>query len=264
MRLAGKVALITGGTKGVGAATARLMAKEGARVVVTARSEGPGREMEAELCRSGADALFVPHDVSDQASWQNVINAVEKRFGALDILVNNAGVYVSKPFEETTLSDLDLILNINLRGVFLGMQLALPLMKKTADEGQAGAIINVSSTAAMAAPLHDSIYSASKGAVQLLTRSIAKEFARGGYNIRVNTVNPGIIETDMTERAMEKMVATGVFENREAAVKALLEPYPMGRFAMPEEVASMILFLASDESRYLTGGAFLVDGGETA
>jgi NAD(P)-dependent dehydrogenase (short-subunit alcohol dehydrogenase family) len=262
-RLKEKVAIITGGSRGIGAATARRFAAEGAAVIITARSSGPGLALVEELAADGGTALFIPQDVTFPDDWSRVISSVEDEFGALHVLVNNAGIHLGKPFLDYTLEDFDRIVAMNLRSVFIGMQKALPLMIQTAGKGTFGSIINVSSTAATSVFPGENLYEMTKGGLHMLTKSTAKDFGFDGIPVRVNTVNPAIVETEMTQEYIVAAVASGDYAD-EASVRAeLLKPYPFGRFALPEDVANTILFLASDEAAYVTGGAFFVDGAES-
>ena len=256
--------LITGGTQGVGAATAKLAASAGAKVAVTARSEGPGHELIAEIQEEGGEAGFFKQDVTSEEDWRSVVRSVVDTFGGLHVLVNNAGAHIQKAFLDTSMDEFDRLLAINLRGVFVGIQHAVPVIRETVKDGTAGSIVNVSSTAALKPTAGESAYSATKAALQILSRSLAREFGELGYNIRVNTVNPGIIRTPMFERSVDQMLEDGRFNSREELESMLLADYPLQRFAMPEDVARTIVFLASEDANYITGATYPVDGGETA
>ncbi len=261
--LEGKVALVTGGTMGVGLATAYKMAAVGARVAITARNEERGRAVVQEISAAGGEVTFFCHDVTEAESWSEVLGGVREIYGGLHVLVNNAGAHLAKPFMATSLEDFDQLFNINLRGVFVGTQLAVPLIRETLAEQEHGAVINVSSGAALKSAADESIYSATKGALQILSRALAREFGAKSYRIRVNTVNPGIIETPMFERSIDEAVKKGLFETADQARSTLVTEYPLGRFALPDDVARAITFLASDEASYVTGATLTVDGGET-
>lgn len=248
MRLQGKVALITGAARGIGAAEARLFAREGAAVGITDLLEDEGRTVEAEIADEGGDALFVPLDVTSEDDWARAVDAVVGRFGRLDILVNNAGIFHYATLEETTADDWDRIMDVNARGVFLGTQAAIPAMRRTGG----GSIVNISSGAGLVGSHRSTAYNASKGAVRLLTKSTAIQHAREG--IRVNSVHPGVIITDMTASAFP---SPGELESQ-------ISDRPMQRFGTPGEVAYGVLFLASDESSYMTGSELVIDGGRTA
>ena len=249
MRLEGKVAFISGGARGIGAAEARLFAKEGARVAIGDVLEAEGRQVEAEIDEAGGEALFIRLDVTSEANWQEAIAATVERFGKLDILVNNAGILPEfNPIDQTPTEDWNRVMDINATGVFLGMKAAIPEMHKA----RGGSIINISSKSGMVGePMIQAGYNASKGAVRLLTKSAAIQYAKEG--IRVNSVHPGAIATPMTE---------AMFSDPEwDKFRRLI---PLGRYAEPEEVAYGVLYLASDESSYVTGSELVIDGGSTA
>jgi NAD(P)-dependent dehydrogenase (short-subunit alcohol dehydrogenase family) len=248
-RLAGKIALITGGASvpGLGSATALRFAEEGATIVLTDINE-PGVEAVAETIRStGGTAITMGHDVTSPAEWDSVFAAVEAQFGRLDIIVNNAGIAVLGPFAEITDADWMKQNDTNLHSVFYGTQRAVKLMRKI---GQGGSIINISSVVGLIGVPGCAAYAAAKGGVRLFSKTVALECAVD--KIRVNTVHPGMIMTNIQKVAMQ--------ENPEV-YKTLSATIPMGHFGEPEDVANMNLFLASDESRYVTGAEFVVDGG---
>jgi 3alpha(or 20beta)-hydroxysteroid dehydrogenase len=241
-RLAGKVAVITGAAQGMGAAHARLFIREGAKVVLTDLNEEKGQALAKEL---GKDALFIKQDVTSEADWQTVIEKTEKHFGAVNVLVNNAGITFSKSILDTTLEDYRRIVEINQVSIFLGIKAAIPSMKKSG----VGSIVNISSINGLVGGAVG--YTDTKFAVRGITKAAALEVAAD--NIRVNSVHPGVIETPMIMQADTK-----------AAVEAFAKSIPQKRLAKPEEVSSLVLYLASDESSYSTGSEFVVDGGVTA
>jgi 3(or 17)beta-hydroxysteroid dehydrogenase len=246
-RLAGKSALITGAASGIGRATAALFHGEGARVAATDLNE-------AGLKALGEDAdLTLAHDVTDEARWREVVDEVVAAFGRLDILVNSAGIAALGNIETTTLADFRKVNAVNAEGVFLGCREAVRAMKE-----RGGSIVNLSSVAGIVGDASSFAYCASKGAVRLMTKSAALHCARAGYQIRVNSVHPSFAETPM--------VLEGIARARdpERIRAGLMRAAPMGRMGKPEEVANMILFLASDESSFTTGAEFTVDGGLTA
>jgi cyclopentanol dehydrogenase len=251
-RLEGKVAIVTGGASGIGAATSRLFVGEGARGVVIADvNETAGKTLEAELTRAGENVMFRNLDVTQEAQWTATIQAVLARYGRLDVLVNNAGRGgpISRPVvEETTEEAWDLMFAANAKGVFLGTKHAIPAMRQTGG----GSVINVVSVYALVGSGLGTAYSASKGAARAFTRTAAVQYAAEG--IRVNAVFPGFVETPMTR---DLHAQPGVREERTALT-------PLGRLATPEEIAWGILFLASDESSYMTGSELVIDGGVTA
>ena len=246
-RLDGKSCLISGGAKGLGAAQARLFAREGARVAVGDILESDGARLVDELRTSGADSLFVRLDVTSEADWEGVVGAVMCELGTLDVLVNNAGIYNRALVEDTTLEEWERVMDVNSTGVFLGTKHAIPAMRRSGG----GSIVNMSSVAGLVGSRTQTVYNASKGAVRLLTKSTAVQYAADG--IRANSVHPGVIETDM----MKEVVRT----DEERATRMSLTP--IGRFGTAEDVANGVLFLASDESSYVTGAELVIDGGLT-
>ena len=249
-RLDGKVAFISGGARGMGAEEARLFAQQGAKVAIGDIIEEDGRKVEAEINEAGGECLFVRLDVTSEANWQSAISATVSRFGALHILVNNAGIGgVGGLVEDTSVEDWDRVMDINGKGVFLGTKAAIPEMQTAGG----GSIINISSQLGIVATDNSSPqYHASKGAVRILTKSTAIQFAPDG--IRANSVHPGPVNTAMTERRREDPEAFALMRSR----------IPLGRFAEPIEIANAVLYLASDESGYVTGSEVVVDGGWVA
>ncbi len=249
MRLAGKVALISGGARGMGAAEARLFAAEGARVVVGDVLEDDGKQVETDINGSGGEALFVRLDVTRESDWQHAVRATVERFGRLDVVVNNAGVGESTMVESTTEEQWDRTMDVNAKGVFLGTKTAILEMRKTGG----GSIINISSQLGIVGVDNSSPqYQASKGAVRIFTKTAAIQYAADG--IRVNSVHPGPVVTPMTEDT-----------RTDPSVKKLVESrVPLGRYGLPDEVAYGVLYLASDESSYVTGSELVIDGGWTA
>ena len=248
-RLDGKVALISGGARGQGAAEARMFAREGAKVVIGDVLDAEGTSVAAEIAESGGDALFVHLDVTHEEGWRSAIGAAVSSFGKLDVLVNNAGIWRRGRVEDTTVEDWDTIMDVNAKGVFLGTKLAIPEMRKAGG----GSIINISSTAGLVGGPRSSAYTASKGAVRLFTKATAIQYAKEG--IRANSIHPGPIET-----AMIQQVWQGDEQNREEAIART----PLGRIGTPEDIAYGALFLASDESSFMTGSELVIDGGSTA
>ena len=246
-RLDGKVALISGGARGQGAAEAQLFAREGAKVVFGDILDAEGRQVEAGIRAAGGEATYVHLDVTNEASWRAAVDTAVSRYGALHVLVNNAGIYIRKRIEETTEDDLDQILAVNVKGVFLGVKHALPAMRRAGG----GSIINISSTAGLVGnPTGSPIYTTSKGAVRLFTKATAMQHAR--ENIRCNSIHPGPIDTAMLDE-----VAGGRSEG-------ILGRVPLGRVGTVEDIAYGVLYLASDESSFVTGSELVIDGGMTA
>ena len=251
-RVKGKVAIITGGAGGLGRAQVLLLAKEGAQVVVTDTDEAQGKRVCEEINGQGGEAIFIQHDVSSEIEWGGVISKTLKQFGKLDILVNNAGVNLWKKIEDTSLDEWRWLMSINLDGVFLGTKYAMGAMKKSGG----GSIINISSVAGMVGTLDTSAYHASKGGVRIFTKAAALECSKAGYdyNIRVNSVHPGVIKTAMVEGLLKD----------EDKMRTALSWHPIGHFGEPEDVAYGVLYLASDESKFMTGAELVIDGGWTA
>ena len=249
-RLDGKVAFISGGARGMGAEEARLFAREGAKVAIGDIAADDGRSVEAEINQAGGDCLFVQLDVTSETNWQAAIGAAVERFGALHILVNNAGIGgVGGLVEDTTLAEWQRVMDINGKGVFLGTKAAIPEMRRAGG----GSVINISSQLGIVATDNTSPqYHASKGAVRILTKSTAIQYAPDG--IRANSVHPGPVVTDMTAGRRSDPEGYARMRSR----------IPLGRFAEPIEIANAVLYLASDESSFVTGSEVVVDGGWVA
>jgi cyclopentanol dehydrogenase len=249
MRLAGKVALISGGARGMGAAEARLFAREGARVVIGDILDAEGRAVEAAIAASGGSAIYVHLDVTSEADWARAVDAAVSRFGRLDVLVNNAGVGGGSLLEHTTAEAWDRGMDVNAKGVFLGTRAAIPAMRRAGG----GSIVNISSQLGLVGLERSSPwYQASKGAVRTLTKLTAVQYAR--ERIRANSVHPGPITTPMTEA---RRGDPGHYEY-------MVSRIPLGRYGEPDEVAYGVLYLASDESSFVTGSELVIDGGWTA
>ena len=249
MRLEGKVAFISGGSRGMGAEEARLFAKEGAKVVIGDVLEDEGQRLAAQIGEAGGEALFVALDVTSEDQWQAAVAATVAQFGKLDILVNNAGISDHGTIETTTAEAWDRLMDINAKGVFLGTKVAIPEMRRAGG----GSIINISSQLGIVGVDNSSPqYQASKGAVRLLTKATAVQYAQ--ENIRCNSVHPGPIVTPMTESGRADPDRNRVTLSR----------IPLGRYGEAEDVAYGVLFLASDESSYMTGSELVIDGGWVA
>ena len=248
MRLENKVSLISGGARGMGAVEAKLFAKEGAKVIIGDMLEDEGKKVEAEINESGGDCVFVLLDVSDEDAWRRAVNEAVSRYGKLDILVNNAGIYRAHIVEETTADEWDQVMDINAKGVFLGTKHAIPAMRQAGG----GSIVNISSVAGLVGSKQTTAYTASKGAVRLLTKSTAIQYAADG--IRANSVHPGTIVTPMTEGFLAE---PAMLEDR-------VNRTPLKRLGRPEDVAYGALYLASDEASFVTGSELVIDGGRTA
>lgn len=248
-RLAGKVALISGGARGQGAAEARLFTQEGAKVVFGDILDAAGKQVETEIRAHGGEATYVHLNVTREQDWQHAVQLAESQYGKLDILVNNAGIAIHGTIEETTEDDWDHLMGINMKGVFLGTKYALPAMRRAGR----GSIINISSGAGIApAPGTSAAYAASKGGVRLFTKATAVQHAKD--NIRCNSVHPGPIDTPMVRGP----------QTDPDRVETLIGRVPLGRLGTAEEVAYGVLYLASDEASFVTGSELVIDGGRTA
>jgi NAD(P)-dependent dehydrogenase (short-subunit alcohol dehydrogenase family) len=249
MRLAGKVALISGGARGMGAEEARLFAREGAKVVFGDVLEAEGKGVEEEIRAAGGDARFVRLDVTREDDWTRAVETTERLHGRLDILVNNAGIGGGRRIEETTLEEWERTMAVNSTGVFLGTRAVIPAMRRAGG----GSIVNISSQLGLVGTDNSSPqYQASKGAVRLLTKTTAIQYA--GDGIRANSVHPGPIVTPMTERRRADP----------ETYRLMLSRIPLGRYGRPEEIALGVLYLASDEASFVTGSELVIDGGWTA
>jgi 3alpha(or 20beta)-hydroxysteroid dehydrogenase len=237
-----KVTFVTGAARGIGAAVARLFADAGASVVLADQREADGAALAATLPVS----LFVPLDVGDEASWMRAVEAAVARFGRIDVLVNSAGIFYTAPIEDTSLELYERIIRINQVGVFLGMRSVLPAMQQ-----QGGSIVNISSTSGLRGNQNSIAYGASKWAVRGMSKVAAVEFGR--FGIRVNSVHPGLIDTPMNQ---EEMGAE--------RIRSVGESVPLRRAGRAEDVANLVLYLASDAAAYVSGGEYTVDGGMSA
>ena len=233
----------------MGACEARLFAGEGARVVLGDVREAEGRAVETEIAAKGGQAVFVRLDVTSEIDWPRAVAAAEQRFGKLDVLVNNAGIGGAGRLEDTKLEDWNRVMDVNATGVFLGTRAAIPALRRAGG----GSIVNISSVAGIGQSLHqEPAYAASKGAVRIFTKVTASQHAKD--KIRCNSVHPGPIDTEMLHSAMADP----------AVLARRLERVPLGRMGTVDEVVAVVLFLASDESSYVTGSEFVVDGGALA
>ena len=249
MRVAGKVALVSGGARGLGEAQAKLLAAEGAKVAIGDVLEEEGRKVEAEINELGGEAFFMPLDVTQADQWTQIIDETVARFGKLDVLVNNAGIGGRGGLEDMTEEEWDEVMAVNAKGVFLGTKLAMPEIIKAGG----GSIVNISSQMGIVgSDTSNPGYQASKAAVHVFTKSIALRYATQG--VRVNSVHPGPIDTPMLQAGFidpERM-------------KRVMSKVPMGRVGQPQEIAYGVLFLASDESSFITGAGLVIDGGYIA
>ena len=258
-RVEGKVALITGAASGIGRGCAQRLAEEGALVVLTDVQDELGAEAVAAITGAGGNAEYHHHDVTREDAWIEVMSTLRDRHGRLDVLVNNAGIGIATSIVEMSLADWQRQQAINLDGVFLGIKHAIPLMR----EGGGGSIINMSSVAGLKGAARLAAYNATKGGVRLLTKGVALECAQERWNIRVNSVHPGIIDTPIwTKLGAIGLVPAGANEVDVEGMAA--GAVPTGVLGKPLDIANGVLFLASDESAYITGTELVIDGGLAA
>ncbi|HVW67886.1 MAG TPA: glucose 1-dehydrogenase [Steroidobacteraceae bacterium] len=248
-----KTALVTGAASGLGQAIAARLAAEGAHVVVSDINVAAGQEVAKQL---GGRAVFMALDTREESQWQRVTRDVLAQFGHLDILVNNAGVPTSEFIEDTTLERWRSVMAINLDGVFLGVKYGIEAMRK----GGGGSIVNISSVAGLVGTPGTGTYAASKAGVRLLTKCAALECASKRYNIRVNSVHPGIVDTPMARKVFAQFGGG----DEEAGRRMFVAMHPIGRMGLPDDVASGVLYLASEEASFVTGAELVIDGGMTA
>jgi cyclopentanol dehydrogenase len=249
-KLDGKVALISGGARGQGAAEAETFVREGAKVVFGDILDAEGQKVEAAIRASGGEAVYVHLDVTNEADWQSAVRTATGRYGALNILINNAGIVIPRvPIEDRTAAEWDRVMAVNAKGVFLGTKYAIPAMRRAGG----GSIVNISSVAGIGQSLHqEPAYAASKGAIRIFTKVTASQHAKEG--IRCNSVHPGPVDTEMLHSAMPD---PEVLQKR-------LERVPLGRMGTVAEIVVAVLYLASDDSSYVTGSELVIDGGALA
>jgi cyclopentanol dehydrogenase len=249
-KLDGKVALISGGARGQGAAEAETFVKEGARVVFGDILDDAGKKVEAAIRARGGDAVYVHLDVTSETDWQAALQTTTSRYGKLDILINNAAIVIPRvPIEERTVAEWDRVMAVNAKGVFLGTKHAIPAMRRAGG----GSIVNISSVAGIGQSLHqEPAYAASKGAIRIFTKVTASQHAKDG--IRCNSVHPGPVDTEMFHSA---------FQDKDA-MQRRLERVPLRRMGTVAEIVTAVLYLASDESSYMTGSELVIDGGALA
>lgn len=255
-RLQGKVAIVTGGAMGIGRATATMFAAEGARVVLGDVNETEGAKVVEEIRQAGGEATFMKLDVSSEDDWRRVVAETVKLYGKLTVLVNNAGISLGHDIEETTLDEWNHVMSINSTGVFLGLKYGIEAMKAN---GEGCSIINRSSVDGQVGEAGLFAYCASKGAVTVMTKSAALAVGAKGYSIRVNSVHPGYVHTPLTEKEAADFGLTP-----DEYFKKVGAQHPIGFIGEPVDIAYLDLYLASDESRWVTGAEFTIDGGWTA
>lgn len=257
-RVAGKVVLITGGASGIGRGCAERLAGEGATVIISDIQDELGNETAAAIAGAGGTCTYLHHDVTSEDAWVEVIRSIEQRHGGLHVLVNNAGIGIGGSIVEMTLADWQRQQAINLDGVFLGIKHAIPLMRAVGG----GSIINMSSVAGLKGNARLAAYNATKGGVRLLTKGVALECAQERWNIRVNSVHPGVIDTPIWTKVVPGALEPGA--NAVDVAEMAAAAVPTGVAGQPLDIANAVLFLASDDSSYVTGTELVVDGGLSA
>lgn len=259
--LTGRKALVTGGARGLGAGMASALADAGAAVAIGDVLEDAGKETVGSLRDRGASAEFVPLDVTDDASWAAALPMVVDAFGGFDILVNNAGVEITSLIVDLDAADVRKMLEVNALGAALGLKHAFRAMRPEGQAGNGGAVINISSVAATIAFPGTAGYSATKSAIDRLTRVGAAESGKLGYGVRVNCVYPGLTPTLMGNQLASDCAEIGLFSSADDAAKAVVDLTPMGRLGQVDDMADAVVFLASDAAKYITGAGLPVDGG---
>ena len=257
-RVEGKIAVITGAASGIGAACARLLAREGATVVLTDIQDEKGESLRAEIAAAGATAAYIRHDVTEEASWVGLMETILARFGRLDVALNNAGTGARPRFfpSEATLEHWRALMSVNLDGVFLGTKHALAAMMKS--DPVRGSIVNISSVMGLVGSAGLGAYNASKGGVRIYTKSVALSCAEQGLAVRVNSVHPGFIDTPLLQESLSR------FDDIDEGRRIYNALQPVGHLGEPEDVAHGVLYLASEESKFVTGAELVIDGGFTA
>jgi len=263
-RLDGKIAIVTGAARGLGAEIANALLQVGASVMITDVLEAQGNDTKAALATKAPGRIEFMHlDVTKETDWIDVMQATIERFGGLDVLINNAGIETAAMLADCELADFQRTMSINVDGVFLGIKHAIRSMRPGGTAGKGGSIVNLSSVAGLIGMPTLGAYCASKGAVRLLSKAAAVECGRLGYGIRVNSIHPGIVKTDMGVNVVRNFALLGLAPSEEAADAMALSMHPIG-YGQPSDVANAALFLASDSSRWITGTEIVADGGATA
>lgn len=258
--LSGKRILLTGGAKGIGRRLAALLGEAGASVLIGDVDQAGAEAAAQAVAAGGGQGVGVKLDVREEADWAQAVQRAQGAFGGLDGLVNNAGVILMKPLFETTLDDWRRVNAINVEGSFLGMKAAAPVIAGSGG----GSIVNLSSIYGLVGSAGFTAYCASKGAVRMMTKAAALELGRAGLNVRVNSVHPGPIDTDLGVGPLRDMAAGGMLPNVEAGMEAVRSRYPLGRWGVTDDIARAVMFLLSDASAFMTGSELVVDGGWTA
>jgi NAD(P)-dependent dehydrogenase (short-subunit alcohol dehydrogenase family) len=265
--LAGKVALVTGGARGLGAASALGLAREGASVVVSDLRADEGQVVVDAILNEGGKAVFIAHDVTKEDQWEAAVAKAEEEFGALHILVNNAGVAPAGEYiEDLKLEDYKRVTEIDMDSVFLGCKHGIRTIKKyTTKEAADGAIINISSVMGIVGFPRNADYNAAKGGVRIMTKVAALECAELGYGIRVNSIHPGFIDTALVRDAVEEGTKRpdAIFQSSNEMIDMLVMAHPLGKLGDPRDIGDAVVFLASNRSGFITGSELVVDGGYT-
>lgn len=256
-RVEGKVAVISGGASGLGEASAKLLAREGATVVITDLNDSAGNQIVDDIRSGGGEALFIHHDVTNEQEWENVYTTVVEKYGRVDVLVNSAGLGIGGAPEDQTVEDWRKLMAVNLDAVFLGTKHAIRTMKEHKPLTD-GSIINLSSIEGIVGDPNLGAYNASKGGVRLYTKSVALYCGKNGLGIRANSIHPGYIWTPMVQNYL---ASVGDIEEGRKALDAM---HPIGHVGEPDDIAYGVLYLASDESKFVTGSELVIDGGYTA
>lgn len=264
-RLQDVTAIVTGGAGGIGAATCRQLARAGAKVVVTDVTDAAGEALAAQLRGEGRQAIYQRLDVASEGSWQALRTRVLAEYGAPAVLVNNAGIDVVKDTFATTPDEWDRIFGVNMKGMYLGVRaLARDMHEVAVRRGRRSSIVNMSSICGLIGVAFQTAYCASKGAVRLYTKALALEFSALGLQVRVNSIHPGTVDTAFAAQCLKELGEVGFAPSPAEARAAIARAHPIGHMAAPDEIADAIVFLASDESRFMTGSELVVDGGYTA
>ncbi|WP_319409414.1 glucose 1-dehydrogenase [uncultured Desulfosarcina sp.] len=262
--MTGKVSLITGAGRGIGATCAEVLAQAGSKVILTDILKEEGTAVAENIKQAGGEAMFVFQDVTDEQEWASVIQKTVETYGGLDVVVNNAGIEGINLVENIPLEQWRQVMSVNLDGVFLGTKHAIRAMKPEGIAGKGGSIVNMCSACGLIGCFNAAAYSASKGAVRLFTKVAAVECGQLGYGIRVNSVHPGIIRTELFEKTLPTFVEKGMYASEEEALATYTAMHPIGRIGTTQDVGQAVLYLASDASSFVTGTELVVDGGWTA
>ncbi|HEX4077550.1 MAG TPA: glucose 1-dehydrogenase [Rhizomicrobium sp.] len=262
--LSGKVALVTGAARGIGAAIAAALSEAGASVIVSDTNDRDGEATAVSLRAKGGKAEFRRHDVTQEPQWGAIVADAVKTFGGLDILVNNAAIYHSRFMVDFDAAEARKLFEVNVIGVMLGHKHAIRTMRPGGAAGKGGSIVNLSSVAGLLGTAGITTYSAAKGAVRIYTKSAAIECAQAGYGIRVNSLHPGVVVSAMSGQTIDDFVKLGLFPDRAAAEAGLTKLHPIGRLGVPTDIANAALYLASDLSSWVTASELVVDGGLSA